>query len=157
MLLKNKSIYNDISEYSVGGAIPIVKKFEGCELKAYQCSAGVWTIGYGHTWGIKSTDTITQEQAETYLVGDLMAFKHKLMPLVSVKITENQFFALIDFIYNLGEGNFSSSTLRKKLNKGDFLGAAEEFPKWCRCKGEILNGLKKRREFERELFLKDLK
>ncbi|MGL4733219.1 MAG: lysozyme, partial [Fusobacteriaceae bacterium] len=85
---------------------------------------------------------------------DLLRFEQKVLQLVIVKINKNQFDALVSFCYNCGSGNLQTSTLLRKLNAGDYPGAAEEFPRWNRAGGKVLNGLIKRREAEKELFLK---
>lgn len=133
----------------------IIKESEGCELSPYLCPADVWTVGYGHT-GSDVTDngTITQEQAESLLQRDLEAFSGHINRLVNVELTQNQFDALVSLCYNIGAGNFSNSTLLRLLNTGDYEGAANEFWKWRRGGGKILQGLVTRRAKEKELFLK---
>lgn len=140
------------SEYDVSEAIEIVRAFEGERLKAYQCSAGVWTIGVGHTKGVKEGDRITLEQSDELLKSDLEGFKKEMIPLVDVEVTRGQFVALLSFVFNLGTKAFMTSTLRKKLNKGDFEGASFEFLKWKFVNGEEVRGLLNRRKAERELF-----
>lgn len=140
------------SEYDVSEAIEIVRAFEGERLKAYQCSAGVWTIGVGHTKGVKEGDRITLEQSDELLKSDLEGFKREMIPLVDVEVTRGQFVALLSFVFNLGTKAFMTSTLRKKLNKGDFEGASFEFLKWKFVNGEEVRGLLNRRKAERELF-----
>ena len=141
--------------------IALIKKYEGLRLKAYKCPAGVWTIGYGHTRGVQPGDRITPEQAEEYLREDLKDCEQDVMDLVEVFINQNQFDALVSFVYNVGadidtdhfaEG-LGDSTLLIKLNGGDPEGAAREFPKWVYAGGKKLNGLIARREAERQLFL----
>ena len=134
--------------------IELIKKFEGCVLKAYKCPAGIWTIGYGHTSNVKKGQTITQEQAENYLKQDLNRFEISVNNLVNVRLNQNQFDALVSFCYNLGSGNLKNSTLLKLLNKKDYTGAAEEFDRWVYASGKKLSGLVKRRAAEKELFLK---
>ena len=135
--------------------IDLIKQFEGCKLKAYQCSAGVWTIGYGHTGSdVYKGLTITQEKAESLLKSDLIVHCNNVSKLVKVKLNQNQFDALVSFEYNVGYGNFSSSTLLKLLNKGDYTGAAGQFEKWVYAGKTVLAGLQKRRKAEKELFLK---
>lgn len=134
--------------------IELIKKFEGCVLKAYKCPAGVWTIGYGHTSGVKEGQTITKAQAEELLKLDLKQFEIGVNNLVNVPLNQNQFDALVSFCYNLGAGNLKSSTLLKLLNKGNYIGAAEQFDRWIYARGKKLSGLVKRRSAEKELFLK---
>ena len=135
--------------------INLIKQFEGCRLEAYKCPAGVWTIGYGHTGSdVYKGLTITQEKAESLLKSDLIVHCNSVSKLVKVKLNQNQFDALVSFEYNVGYGNFSSSTLLKLLNKGDYAGAAGQFERWVYTGGKVLEGLKKRRKAEKELFLK---
>ena len=133
--------------------IQLIKKFEGCSLKAYKCPAGIWTIGYGHTSGVKEGQTITKKEAEAYLKQDLTTFETFVSNLVTVAINQNQFDALVSFCYNLGPGNLRSSTLLKRINAGDFNGAAEQFDRWVYAGGKKLPGLVKRRAAEKALFL----
>lgn len=134
--------------------IQLIKNFEGCVLKAYKCPAGVWTIGYGHTSGVKEGQTITLKQAEDYLLQDIRAYEITVNNLVNVPLNQNQFDALVSFCYNLGPNNLKNSTLIKLLNKKDYLGAAEQFDRWIYAGGKKLPGLVKRRAAEKELFLK---
>lgn len=139
--------------------IDLIKKFEGCELKAYQDSVGVWTIGYGWTHPVNGRKVgkgmvITQETAESLLSEGVKPFASGVSKLVTIPINQNQFDALVSFAYNLGVTSLKSSTLLKMLNAGNKKAAADEFLKWCCAGGKILNGLVKRRTAERELFLK---
>jgi len=135
--------------------LDIVKKFEGCKLKAYLCPAGKPTIGYGHTYGVKLGRTITKAEAEILLENDYQDAVHGVEELVKVPLTENQLGALASFVFNLGRGKLLGSTLRKKLNQGDYKGAAEEFDKWVFAGGVKLKGLVARRAAEKELFLSE--
>lgn len=131
----------------------VIKHYEGLRLKAYKCPAGVWTIGYGHTQHVKDGDVITNEQADLYLLDDLRDAENAVNIHTKVKLNQNQFDALVSFVYNLGSGSFELSTLLKKLNAGDYLGAANEFKRWNKAGGKVLNGLVKRRETEANLFI----
>lgn len=133
--------------------INLIKKYEGCYLKAYKCPAGVWTIGYGHTGNIKSGMKITRKQAGAYLKKDLVTFENAVRKYVKVPINQNQFDALVSFSFNCGVGALKTSTLLKKLNKKDYSGAANEFLRWNKSNGKVLNGLTKRRKEERKLFM----
>jgi len=133
--------------------LELIKKFEGCKLKSYLCPAGVPTIGYGHTYGVKLDRTISVEEAEVLLDHDYQEAEDDVLEVVTVPLTDNQLGALTSFVFNLGKGNFGSSTLLKKINKGDFTGAANEFDRWIFSKGVKLNGLIARRAAEKELFL----
>lgn len=138
--------------------INLIKKYEGCVLKAYKCPANVWTIGYGHTSGVKEGQKITKTQAEEYLKKDLVKYEKSVNKLVIVDLNQNQFDALISFTYNVGMGNLGKSTLLKKLNDNNYIGASTEFLKWNKAvvngKKKELKGLTKRRKAEKKLFLK---
>ncbi len=133
--------------------IALITHFEGLRLIAYQDSVGVWTIGYGHTGpDVKPGLTITRQNAETLLANDLTRFEHGVQRLVTVPLNQNQFDALVSFSYNLGLGSLQQSTLLKKLNAGDYPGAAAQFPRWNKAGGKVLPGLVARREAEATLF-----
>lgn len=138
--------------------IALIKQFEGCKLTAYQDSVGVWTIGYGWTQPvdgkpIRAGMTIKQETAERLLKTGLVSYESDVSRLVKVGVTQGQFDALVSFTYNLGARSLSTSTLLRKLNAGDYAGAADEFLRWNKAGGKVLNGLTRRREAERDLFL----
>ena len=138
--------------------IALIKQFEGCKLTAYQDSVGVWTIGYGWTKPvdgkpIRAGMTINQETAERLLKTGLVSYESDVSRLVKVGLTQGQFDALVSFTYNLGARSLSTSTLLRKLNTGDYAGAADEFLRWNKAGGKVLNGLTRRREAERALFL----
>lgn len=138
--------------------IALIKEFEGCKLTAYQDSVGVWTIGYGWTQPvdgkpIRAGMTIKQETAERLLKTGLVSYESDVSRLVKVELTQGQLDALVSFTYNLGARSLSTSTLLRKLNAGDYAGAADEFLRWNKAGGKVLNGLTCRREAERALFL----
>jgi GH24 family phage-related lysozyme (muramidase) len=138
--------------------ISLIKQFEGCKLTAYQDSVGVWTIGYGWTQPvdgkpIRAGMTIKQETAERLLKTGLVSYESDVSRLVKIGLTQGQFDALVSFTYNLGARSLSTSTLLRKLNAGDYAGAADEFLRWNKAGGKVLNGLTRRREAERALFL----
>ena len=138
--------------------IALIKQFEGCKLTAYQDSVGVWSIGYGWTQPvdgkpIRAGMTIKQETAERLLKTGLVSYESDVSRLVKVGVTQGQFDALVSFTYNLGARSLSTSTLLRKLNAGDYAGAADEFLRWNKAGGKVLNGLTRRREAERALFL----
>lgn len=137
--------------------INLIKKFEGCVLKAYKCPADVLTIGYGHTSGVMEGQKITKTQATEYLKSDLEKFEYYVDKYVTVPINQNQFDALVSFTYNLGWGSLKNSTLLRLLNKKDYTGASKEFEKWNKAGGTVLNGLTKRRKAEKKLFLTKIK
>jgi GH24 family phage-related lysozyme (muramidase) len=135
--------------------LELIKKWEGLRLTAYLPTPNdVWTIGYGHTKTAKRGMTITEKQAEDLLKGDLAWVEEALARNVKVPLKQNQYDALASFVYNLGEGNFRSSTLLKLLNAGDYDGAADQLLRWNKQKGKVLRGLTNRRMEERALFLK---
>ena len=137
--------------------IELIKKFEGLRLESYLCPAGVPTIGYGHTEGVKLGQKITEDKANQLLADDFLKFETDVASFVKVPIKENQLDALVSFAFNLGINNLRNSTLLKKLNRWDYAGAATEFDKWVFAKvngvSTKLNGLVKRRAAEKELFL----
>lgn len=133
-------------------AVDLVKASEGCRLEAYRDSGGVWTLGYGHTHGVKEGDTCTQEQADAWLVEDMQEAVDAVLRLVRVNITPGQFAALVDFVYNEGAGQFQHSTLLRRINERDFTLAGAEFSRWVYDDGKILPGLVTRREREKALF-----
>lgn len=132
--------------------IALIKSYEGLKLEAYKCPAGVWTIGYGHTKGVIEGQVITKDQADIFLKEDL-SDAEKAVNKQNVLFTQNQFDALVSFTYNLGSGNLEMSTLLKKAKVGpNDVTIKSEFAKWNKAKGEILNGLIRRREAEANLY-----
>lgn len=129
-------------------AIKAICNFEGLVLKAYKCPAGVWTIGYGHTRGVKKGQVITKEKAIEYLKSDIEPIV-KYLNRLNICKTQGQFNALTDFIFNLGLGNFIKSTLYKyiKTGKSDDL-ICSQFLRWVYAGGKKLDGLVKRRTWE---------
>lgn len=133
--------------------LALIKSFEGLRLTSYRCPAGVWTIGYGHTITAKPDMTITEEQAEDLLLGDLRHFEKCVSKHIAVPLEQHQFDALVSFCYNVGCGALMKSTLRRKLNAGDYEGAADELLRWNKAGGKELRGLTRRRKAERAMFL----
>lgn len=139
--------------------INIIKTFEGFRSEPYTCPASVPTIGYGSTRTLNGSritlrhPPITESDAEELLLHEVRNCEKAVDHLIKVELNENEHSALQSFVYNLGSGRLQSSTLRAKINRGDFDGAADEFPKWRRAGGKILKGLVLRREAERKLFL----
>lgn len=134
--------------------LDLIKEYEGFKPKAYLCPGKVWTIGYGTTKGVKPGDTITKEQAEERLKQDIKESAQVIEKLVKVNLTDNQFAALVSFVYNVGQGNFRKSSLLKKLNMGWYETVPIELNKWNRDNGEVLGGLARRRAAEGRLFNK---
>ena len=133
--------------------LALIKQYEGCRLTAYKCSAGVWTIGYGHTAGVHSGMTITQAQADAYLQQDTAKFEGYVNNPAYVPITanlnQNQFDALVSFAFNLGAGNL------RKLCKGRTAAQiAQAMTQYCKANGKVLAGLRRRRAAEQALFNK---
>ena len=134
--------------------ISLIKKHEGLRLEAYLPTPNdVWTIGYGHTHTAKQGQKITEAQAEALLRKDITWAEEAVNKSVVVPLTQNQFDALVSFVFNVGAGAFGSSTLLRLLNSKDYDGAANQFLRWNKQKGVALKGLTKRREEERKLFL----
>ena len=131
----------------------LIQAFEGCRLTAYKCSAGKWTIGFGHTEGVKQGDEITQQYAHQLLDEDLVIYQLAVDKAVDVQLNANQMEALVSLCYNIGVGAFSRSTLVKRLNEGDYLAAAMEFTKWSKVGKRRSKGLLRRRAAELRLFL----
>lgn len=131
----------------------LIETFEGCKLTAYQDVGGIYTIGYGSTRDVKPGMVITQQEADLRLVEDLIPAENAVDKFVKVPLNNNQYAALVAFVFNVGTGNFKTSTLLKKLNAKDYKGAADQFLRWNKVKGQIIKGLTRRREAERELFL----
>ena len=133
--------------------IKLITAFEGCNLKAYQDSVDVWTIGYGHTKDVHQGMSITQAQAEQLLQEDLEEFEAAVTDAVSIDLNPNRFAALVSFCFNLGAGSLFQSTLLRVLNQEDVQAAANEFPRWNKAGEQVLLGLTRRRLAERALFL----
>ena len=132
--------------------LSLIKRFEGCRLKAYHCSANVLTIGYGHTSGVKETDTITQDEADKLLQEDVEQFEKYVDDNVTVELGQSQFDALVAWTFNLGVGNLRESTMLKKLNSEDYASVPSEMKRWNKAGGKTLDGLIRRRKAESLLF-----
>ena len=132
--------------------IALIKEFEGLRLKAYLCPGGVWTIGYGHTTGVRPGMVITEAQAEKFLKEDLIVFE-KAVNNQNLSINQNQFDALVSLIYNIGIGNFQKSTILRKarINANDN-SIMDEFLRWVYSKGPVLPRLQRRRLREMKLY-----
>ena len=133
--------------------LDLIKHFEGCELEAYKCAAGVWTIGYGSTKGVQEGDKWTQEKADYMLQREVEEeYEKYINDYVHVDLNQHQFDALVSWVYNLGPANLKSSTLLKKLNNGEYNQVPEQIKKWNKAGGKVLAGLTRRREAEALLF-----
>jgi len=138
--------------------LALIKTFEGFRANSYICPAGVWTIGYGHTGSeIKAGLKITEREAELTLRKDIKQFEDVVLQKIKIPLNQNQFDALVSFVFNIGSGAFSESTLLKRLNNKEDPDtvARTEMPRWNKGGGRVLEGLKRRREAEVELFTKE--
>jgi lysozyme len=131
----------------------LVTDFEGCRLDAYKCPGNVWTTGVGHTVSARPGQVLSHEQVAENLVTDVAGAEHIVNRHVRVPLSQGQFDALVSFAFNVGEGNFRSSTLLRKLNAGDYAGACHQLPRWVYSGGQKLAGLERRRLAERDLCL----
>ena len=132
--------------------IELIKRFEHLMLNAYKCPAGVWTIGYGHTSGVEAGMEITEEQAEVLLVNDIKPIEALLNGLM-LHLNQNQFDALVSFIFNVGADAFLRSTLLRRIKEG--VGAKDieaQFMRWVYADGKRLSGLIRRRIAEADLY-----
>ena len=132
--------------------LSLIKKFEGCELEAYKCAAGVWTIGYGSTNDVKEGMEISQERADILLLEDVEVFEKAVNELVEVPLEQNQFDSLISWTFNLGPTNLKNSTLLKVLNNKNYDEVPTQIKRWNKAGGKVLQGLIRRREAEALLF-----
>lgn len=139
--------------------VDLIKRWESFQAAPYLCPAGVWTIGYGTTRlpdgspVTRHTPPITEKVAALWLRHDVVWAENWVLRLVRTMLTEDMLAALASFVYNLGPGSFEASTLLRKLNAGDYFGAAKEFDRWKYAGGEVLAGLVSRRNDEEALFL----
>ena len=130
----------------------MIKHFESCKLTAYQDSVGVWTIGWGHTAGVKKGDNWTQDEADDILLNDLEKFEGYVNQYVKVPLTQNQFDALVSWTFNLGPGNLKSSTMLTKLNEKSYDEVPSQMKRWNKAGGKVLRGLERRRNAEAAMF-----
>lgn len=130
----------------------LVIRFEGMRLKAYRCPAGVWTIGAGHTGGVKPGDVVSEAQALDLADEDSLAaavWALRLTP--DLAASDARWAAIADFIFNLGATRYKASTLRRKIREGDWAEAEAQLHKWIWGGGRKLPGLVRRRAAEAEL------
>ena len=132
--------------------IDLIKHFEGCELKAYKCPAGVWTIGYGHTKGVQEGDEWSEDHADHMLQVELEEYEGYVDKYVTAPLGQNQFDALVSWTYNLGGGNLSASTMLKVLNAGEYDEVPNQMLRWNKAGGKVLEGLTRRRQAEGDMF-----
>ena len=139
--------------------LDLIKLYEGYSSSPYLCPANHWTIGYGAIWGMDDTRVkedhpdINEDQADYLLRRDVKKSEMAVLRHIRVPLEDGQFNALCSFVFNLGSGALQSSTLRRKINRGDYIGAANEFPRWVFAGGRKLKGLIRRREHERLMFI----
>ena len=133
--------------------LDLVKHFEGLVLEAYKCPAGVWTIGYGHTKDVQPGDSWSEDHADHMLEVEMEEYEKYINDLVTVELNQNQFDAMVSWVYNLGVGNLQSSTLLKVLNAGDYAGVPEQIMRWNKAGRKTLEGLTRRRQAEADLFV----
>jgi lysozyme len=139
--------------------LDLIKLYEGYSSSPYLCPAQHWTIGYGAIWGMDDTRVkedhpdINEDQADYLLRRDVKKSEMAVIRHIRVPLEDGQFNALCSFVFNLGSGALQSSTLRRKINRGDYIGAADEFPRWVYAGGKKLKGLIRRREHERSMFM----
>lgn len=134
--------------------LDLIKEFEGLRLESYQDIGGIWTVGYGHTKTARPDMRITKAGAEALLRDDIRWVTEAIERFVSVPLNDNQYAALVSFIYNVGAGAFRSSTMLRHLNSKSYKLAGDEFPRWNKVKGVEVRGLTNRRLKEQELFRK---
>jgi len=133
--------------------LDLIKKFEGLELTAYKCAAGVWTIGYGHTKDVQEGDEWSETHANHMLEVELEEFEGYINDNVTVALSQHQFDALVSWVYNLGPANLKASTMLKVLNSGDYEGVPAQIQRWNKAGGKVLEGLIRRRKAESLLFM----
>ena len=138
--------------------IDLIKRWEGCKLKAYQDVAGIWTVGYGLTSRagfieVGPNTTLTQEEADWYLERVVSDFAEKIKPMITAPITENQFGAFVSLAYNIGVGAFQKSSALRRFNAGNLTKVPDAMRMWRKAGGDVVQGLVNRREAEIKLFL----
>lgn len=133
--------------------VDLVGTFEGLRMTAYQDQRGIWTLGFGHAYGVEEGQTCTVDQAKAWLSQDLMIADRALQGCIHTLVNQNQWDAMCSLAYNIGGSAFAHSTLVSLLNEIDFMGAANQFLVWNKVNGEPNAGLTNRRAAERKLFL----
>lgn len=135
-----------------GTGLSLTEQSEGLRIEAYQDSGGIWTCGYGHTSGVSPSTVCTEELAAEWLRQDTQNACNAVNRLVDVSLTQPEFDALVDFVFNLGAHQFENSTMLELLNQGDYQGAAGQFQRWDKCNGRVVAGLLNRRIAEQKEF-----
>ena len=142
-------------KYSKKG-LSLTEGFEKLRLAAYQDSGGVWTIGYGHTHCVYPGMTCTKDQAEAWLLSDMTDAENTVNHMVKVPLTQGEYDALVDLVFNIGSGNLHGSTVLALLNAGNYKDAALHIEDWDKCKGQELVGLLRRRLAEEDEFIEGM-
>lgn len=140
--------------------VNLITKWEGCKLVAYKDGGGVWTIGYGHTSAagappVRAGMRITQDEAIRIFKNDIVKYEDAVTKVLNKTPSQNQFDAMVSLCYNIGPTAFQNSTLVKKFNQGDFIGASKAFMSWVKDNGKVVKGLENRRKSEKSLFDRD--
>lgn len=150
-------VMHPFGAWSPALAAKFIEDWEGRRLAAYKCSAGVWTIGVGHTDGVAEGMTITQQQADAWLIEDIAKAQRELAKFINVKVSEGQFIALVSLAFNVGAANVVQKCpkLMRAVNCGDVDEAAHQMLDIVKAGGQVLPGLVKRRKAEAVLFLKE--
>jgi lysozyme len=138
-------------QYSRNG-LALTESFEQCRLTPYRDEGGVWTNGWGNTHGVVPGVEITQQKADADLLANVQDAINCVNRVVTVTLSQNEFDALVDLTFNIGVGSFAGSTLLKKLNRQDYLGASKEILRWDLVKGKESAGLFRRRHEDQRLF-----
>ena len=133
--------------------LDLIKHFEGLVLKAYKCPAGVWTIGYGHTKDVQPGDEWSESNADHMLEVEMEEYEGYIHDSVTAPINQDQFDALVSWVYNLGGGNLNASTMLKVLNAGQYEEVPAQMMRWNKAGGKVLEGLTRRRQAEANLFM----
>ncbi len=154
-------VFNIDDELSVSeNGLRHIANEEGCRVKAYQCSADRWTAGMGHTEGITASTVLTEQQVAEFFVKDIASAEKIVKKRIKKKPSQAEYDMMVSFVFNLGAGNFATSTLLKKFNQGDNQGACTQYPRWvyvngkdCRVAESGCEGIPKRRDKEMNICL----
>ncbi len=154
-------VFNIDDELSVSeNGLRHIANEEGCRLKAYQCSADRWTAGMGHTEDMTESTVLTEQQVAEYFVKDVATAEKVVKKHITQTPSQAEYDMMVSFVFNLGAGNFQTSTLLRKFNQGDNLGACKQYPRWvyvngknCRIKENDCPGIPKRRDKEMNICL----
>jgi len=149
------TIFNYINTTISQAGANFIKSFEGFAAYIYICLGGYKSIGYGHALRVGEIfkEPMNKIEGDVLIKKDIRVYEYAVTRYIKVPLSQGQRDALISFTFNLGAGALQRSTLRMKLNRGEYESAADEFPRWCRAGGRIVKGLLRRRRAEREIFL----